>query len=224
MRIAGVRAFLVTLDWRATFRVSRIRQRCYRAGLHRSTARRINAGLNRQVSYLNRHSLLADLHMGEILDIKRGEAGLFGYGSLLLQGSMEQTLGRPYTRKRYACKLHGWSRRWNALYPNNRYYFSTGGDERLYPASIAYLNICRADVSVNGVLYVITEQELSAFDRREWIYDRVDVTRDLSECQVEGGVVWAYVAKPRLHNELDMACRGGCNPGIIHPHRRGGTG
>jgi cation transport regulator ChaC len=134
--------------------------------------------------------------MGEILDIKRGEAGLFGYGSLLLQRSMEQTLGRPYTRKRYACKLHGWSRRWNALYPNNRYYFSTGGDERLYPASIAYLNICRADVSVNGVLYVITEQELSAFDRREWIYDRVDVTRDLSECQVEGGVVWAYVAKP----------------------------
>jgi hypothetical protein len=90
--------------------------------------------------------------MGEILEIKRGEAGLFGYGSLLLQRSMEQTLGRPYTRKRYACKLHDWCRCWNALYPSNRYYFSTGGDERLYPASIAYLNIGRADVSVNGVL------------------------------------------------------------------------
>lgn len=132
----------------------------------------------------------------DIVRLREGEAGLFGYGSLLLQSSMEQTLGRPYAGTRYACELRGWRRCWNLLYPNNnQFYFVKAAGERCYPANIVYLNIYRVDTSVNGVIYIISEAELAGFDRREWPYDRVNIAGDLIDCEVRGGPVWAYAAK-----------------------------
>jgi cation transport regulator ChaC len=127
--------------------------------------------------------------------LAKGEVGLFGYGSLLLQSSMEQTLGRPYTAERYQCRLRGWRRRWNILYPNRTYYFDEPDGGRCYPENIVYLNIERADGILNGLVYIISESELPGYDQREWVYDRVDATTDLVGCEIQGGPIWGYVGK-----------------------------
>ncbi len=126
------------------------------------------------------------------LDLKPGEVGLFGYGSLLLKSSMERTLGRPYPAAPLACQLRGWRRTWNSLYPNEHFYYVNEG-ERRYPKNILYLNVSRDAGTLNGVLYAITEDDLREFDRREAVYTRVDVRDDLVDVEVRGGSAWMYV-------------------------------
>src|SRR3954454_16888931 len=128
--------------------------------------------------------------------LAKGEAGIFGYGSLLLQSSMETPLGRPYTGERHVCGLRGWRRRWNILYPEPSYYLEKPDGQRCYPENILYLNIERDEGSLNGVMYIVSEADLPDFDRWEWVYDRVDVTCDLLGCELEGGSAWAYTGKP----------------------------
>jgi cation transport regulator ChaC len=89
------------------------------------------------------------------LHLDNGKVAIFGYGSLILLESMERTLGRKYTLSRYACHLRGWKRVWTSLYPNSTFYFLGPDGERSYPKNILYLNVCRSDVSINGVVYVI---------------------------------------------------------------------
>jgi len=133
--------------------------------------------------------------MIDSLKLPSGMVGLVGYGSLILKSSMERTLGQPYSGKRYECHLRGWKRCWDALYPNRNFYFVKEDGKRCFPENILYLNIRRSHELLNGVLYVIPEAELPGFDKREWVYDRVNVAADLSDLTVEGDV-WAYVGKP----------------------------
>ena len=135
--------------------------------------------------------------MRERLALEPGEVGLFGYGSLLLRESMERTLGRPYGRSPVPCRVRGWRRTWDSLYPNSQFYYLEG-DQRRYPANIIYLNVSPANGAINGLLYVIGEGDLEGFDRREATYSRVDVRNDLIDLDVEGGPVWMYVTKPEF--------------------------
>lgn len=140
--------------------------------------------------------------MPESVDLQPGEAGLFGYGSLLNLASLERTLGRRYDRKRYACRLQGWRRAWDSLCPNERFYFEKPGGERCYPRNILYLNVRPSPAAVNGVLYVISEQDLPGFDEREAFYDRVKITGSLLDIDVRGGEAYVYVGRePHLMNQ-----------------------
>jgi cation transport regulator ChaC len=130
------------------------------------------------------------------LEVRPGEVGLFGYGSLLLLSSMERTLGRAYPGERRVCHLRGWRRTWDSIYPNQRYYFLDAGGERCYPKNILYLNATSGDDLLNGVVYTIPEDELAGFDKREAVYQRVDVRKDLTDLEVTSGPVWMYVGMP----------------------------
>jgi hypothetical protein len=134
--------------------------------------------------------------MPELLQLNPGEAVLFGYGSLLLQSSMERTFGRPYDRKPYVCHVEGWRRTWNSLYPNQRYYYLDGAGGKIYPENILYLNISRAAGMLNGLAYIIHDEDLPGFDKREAVYDRVDIREQLTDIEVRGGPAWAYTGKP----------------------------
>jgi cation transport regulator ChaC len=134
--------------------------------------------------------------MAERIQLNPRESAIFGYGSLLLKSSMERTLGRPYDRDRYTCHVSGWRRRWDSLYPNESYYYVGAAGEKVYPKNILYLNISRSDAALNGVLYIIDDAEVATFDKREAVYDRVDVRDQVTDVEIIGGAVWAYVGKP----------------------------
>ena len=136
--------------------------------------------------------------MREVVELVPGEVALFGYGSLLLQASMERTLQREYARRRYVCSIRGWCRTWDSLYPNDRYYFLQADGKRCYPANIVYLNIAPCEGRLNGVLYIVSEEELVGFDRREVYYSRVDITPQLTDVEVKGGRAFVYVGKPEF--------------------------
>lgn len=128
--------------------------------------------------------------------LRPDEHAVVGYGSLLSIASLEKTLGRSYTRPLLTCELEGWRRRWNVAMPNRSFVFHDGG-RWVTPEKIVYLNVePDAGARLNGVLFVVTSEELAQFDRREWIYDRVDVRHQLADVRVEGGAAWAYTAKP----------------------------
>ncbi len=127
-----------------------------------------------------------------------GESAIFGYGSLLLKRHMEFTLGRKYEKPFLACVLDGWFRTWDVIMQNKNFYADTPSG-RLVPENIIYLNIHpRTGGVLNGVVFIVRPEELAAFDRREWIYDRRTVTQDLKGVKIVGGEAFAYVAKPEL--------------------------
>src|SRR4051812_14756081 len=132
--------------------------------------------------------------MPQTIELKDGHIGLFGYGSLLLKSSMERTLGRPYDGDPIVCRVDGWRRTWNAITPNDRFFYLEDGRKH-YPASIIYLNVVPDRGSINGLVYVIDAEHLPGFDQREFTYSRVDVRAQL-DVAVEGGPVWMYVGKP----------------------------
>lgn len=139
------------------------------------------------------------------LRLAEGQSAVFGYGSLLSRASMEVTLGREYGGPFMVAALDGWRRAWNVQMPN-RTFFERTPDGDFVPKHIIYLNIRRAiGDSVNGTLFVVEPDELIAFDRREWIYDRVDVTGVVQGVSVVGGRVFVYVAKPEW-----LVCADGC--------------
>jgi hypothetical protein len=49
---------------------------------------------------------------------------------------------------------------------------------------------------VNGLVYLIAEHELAAFDRRENVYDRIDLSGEVVGISVVDGPLWVYVGKP----------------------------
>lgn len=135
----------------------------------------------------------------ETVMLKNGESAIFGYGSLLLRRHMEYTLGRPYTSSFIACHLEGWHRTWDVVMPNQRFYHETPAGP-VFPKNIVYLNVSHKAYSLlNGVLFVVRPEELEAFDRREWIYDRLAVAKDLRGVSVVGGEAYVYVGKPEFH-------------------------
>jgi hypothetical protein len=129
------------------------------------------------------------------IHLQDGQAGMFGYGSLLSVGSMESTLGYKFNSTPIICHLTGWRRTWDVVMPN-RGFFEPTAEGEFVPENIIYLNASRSSGTLlNGLLYILDAAELQLFDTREWIYDRVDVTADSSDLKVEGGSIYLYVAK-----------------------------
>ncbi|WP_221030587.1 gamma-glutamylcyclotransferase family protein [Actomonas aquatica] len=121
------------------------------------------------------------------------EVAMFGFGSLLLRESIAKSLGRPYEGPLHEVELVGWTRRWNVSMPNRAFYAETTEGE-LWPEKILYLNIVRqAGARMNGVVMVVRRSDLASMDRRESVYDRVDVAADLAGLDVPSGTpVYAY--------------------------------
>ena len=130
------------------------------------------------------------------IDLGPGRHAIFGYGSLLSLPSVERTLGHPYAGPLVVCDLEGWRRCWDVAMPN-RTFFTRIGDESVFPREILYLNIRRApEETMTGILFVVSNEELAAYDTRESAYDRVAVADALRGVTVEGGEAWTYVGKP----------------------------
>jgi len=145
------------------------------------------------------------IHM--ILEV--GMRAVFGYGSLLSIASLESTLGRRYEASRVLCEVRGWRRTWDVAMPNNKYYAQCP-EGPVRPKRVIYLNV-RPDVSgsVNGILFVISADELAAYDRREWIYSRTRVNQGLIGVRVTGGDAWLYVGRPEYLFPAPLSWRDG---------------
>lgn len=133
---------------------------------------------------------------GKVVHMRDGEAALFGYGSLLSLESLERTLAHPYTGPFVICALEGWRRVWDVAMPNESYFTETPS-HRMYPENILYLNVRpESGIVLNGVLFVVDQSELEAFDRREWIYTREEVTEQVRGAVIPSGKAYVYVGKP----------------------------
>jgi hypothetical protein len=64
------------------------------------------------------------------------------------------------------------------------------------PETILYLNV-RRDPGMNlpAIVFVVDPEELDAYDRRESIYGRIDVTDELN-VRIEGGRAHIYACRP----------------------------
>lgn len=130
------------------------------------------------------------------IDLHRGEAAVFGYGSLLSIESLELTLGHRYTGLFQPCWLKGWRRTWDIIVPNARRFYAELANERMYPDNIIYLNIRLSPGDlVIGVLFVVNEEDLFSYDGREWIYNRQEISEALSGVTLTGGPAFVYVGK-----------------------------
>lgn len=142
------------------------------------------------------HSGLAtEMAEQPVIRLRAGQTALVGYGSLLSRPSLERTLGRAYTGPFLPCVTRGWRRTWDAAMPNRTFY-----EERpegpMTPETILYLNVRRDPATdLTGVVFVVEPEELVAYDTRESIYDRVDVTDEL-DVRIEGGKAYIYVCRP----------------------------
>lgn len=141
------------------------------------------------------------------LEMHNGESAIFGYGSLLLKSQIELTLGGEYEGPLAPCTLDGWVRIWNSIMPNKNFYTDLS-PHRLFPQNIIYLNIQpKAGSVLNGVLFTVHPEQLAAFDKREWIYNRQTITRYLGGVEIIGGEAFAYVGKPEsiLRSAADLS-------------------
>ena len=143
-----------------------------------------------------------------ILEIPQGFAGIVAYGSLISLPSMEQTLGHKYNGPVHEIHLRGWERMWSSVRPFNDpqaiaagaprmdIYFLRGA-ERVPVIGAAELNVYpKKKGRINGILYLITEEELLSLDKREHGYRRVDVTDRIEEFRFRSGKVYIYEGLP----------------------------
>jgi len=121
---------------------------------------------------------------------------------------MEQTLGRKYDGPVHEIHLRGWQREWTCVRPFNDPQAIAAGapkidvhflrdGERVPIIGAAELNIYpKKKGRINGVLYLITGEELLSLDKREHGYKRADVTDRIEEFQFRGGKVYVYEGLP----------------------------
>ncbi len=132
------------------------------------------------------------------INLQPGEHALVGYGSLLSVASMERTLGHPYAGPWHVVRVNGWRRGWDVQMPNTQWAYRDG-DRSVTPERVVYLNVRpQTNAHINGALFVITADEMSLFDQRESVYDRVDVTSAIEGVHITGGAAWMYVAQTQF--------------------------
>jgi hypothetical protein len=143
------------------------------------------------------------------LEIPEGSAGVIAYGSLISLPSMEETLGHKYKSPIYQIHLRGYERVWACVRPFNDPQAIAAGarkidayflrdTERVPIIGAAELNIYPKKKGwINGILYLITNDELLSLDKRERGYRRVDVTDRIEEFRFRGGKVYVYEGFPR---------------------------
>jgi len=136
------------------------------------------------------------------LEIPEGLTGIISYGSLISVPSMEKTLGHKYEGPIHEVHLLGYERVWTCVRPwdSSTRKFSAyvlRGEERVPILGAAELNIYpKKTGKINGVLYLITDDELLSFDQRERGYQRVEVTEKIEEFSFSGGKVYVYEGLP----------------------------
>ncbi len=142
------------------------------------------------------------------IEIKPGLTGVVGYGTLIIRGSLEQTLGHKYVGRSYPVHVTGFARSWSLRRPFRDPKKSvpgtakTGvafrGEGKEIPLSgIVELNISpEKNGRLNGILYLLSEEELRKVDKREAAYRRLDVTGNIEEFTFAGGRVYIYEALP----------------------------
>ena len=147
------------------------------------------------------------------IEIPEGSTGIVAYGSLMSLRSMEQTLGHKYEGSIRQVHLTGYEREWKCVRPFNdprapsadiqkidAYYLRDNA--RVPVLGTAELNIHpREKGRINAILYVISDTDMSEFDRREWGYRRVDVTDQIEEFRFRSGRVYAYEGLPARTDE-----------------------
>jgi hypothetical protein len=155
------------------------------------------------------------------LEIPEGFSGIIAYGSLISLPSMEQSLGHRYEGPLHEVHLTGYERVWTCVRPwNDPLATAAGakkfdayilrGTERVPILGAAELNLYpKKKGRINGVLYLITDEELLRFDEREWGYRRVDVTDKIEEFRVRGGKVYVYEGLPGSPSD-SSAEKGAC--------------
>jgi hypothetical protein len=142
------------------------------------------------------------------LEIPKGLTGIVAYGSLISLPSMEQTLGHKYEGPVREVHVKDYERSWACVRPFNSPQAAAAGgkkfegyllrgSERVPVLGTAALNLYpRKKGRVNGVLYLVTDEELHEFDQREWGYRRADVTDRIEEFRFRGGKVYVYEGLP----------------------------
>ena len=140
----------------------------------------------------------------KIIEIKEGLVGMIGYGSLMSLKSFEQTLGHKYSDSIYQVHLNGYLREWSYFRPINdpkstpvngfKYYaFILQNTDTIPIDGIVNLTISPKENSkINCILYLITTEELIQFDKREFGYQKVDITDKIEEYSFKSGQVYAY--------------------------------
>jgi cation transport regulator ChaC len=125
---------------------------------------------------------------------------LFAYGSLVDPASAAATIGREVASCGWV-RLRGFRRRWSTCRDNlaSEKTFALGDGS--IPAWCLGLNVepCTGTAGPNGVLFVVTEEELERLDWRELRYDRIEVTPAVEPLPELVGPVFAYVAKPERY-------------------------
>jgi hypothetical protein len=142
------------------------------------------------------------------IEIKEGLVGMIGYGSLMSLQSMEQTLGHKYTDSAYQVHVVDCIRGWTYFRPINdpqvtstegfKYYgFLLQNNDSIPFDGMVNLNIGTKNGSrMNCILYLITQEDLNKFDKREIGYQKVDVTDKIEEYNINGGKVYVYEHVP----------------------------
>ena len=143
------------------------------------------------------------------IEIPEGSAGIIAYGSLISLPSMEQTLGHKYDGPIYEVHLRGYERVWTCVRPFNDPQAIAAGAKRIDAyflretehvpiTGTMELNIYPKKKGwINGILYLITSEELLSLDKRERGYRRVDVTDRIEEFRFREGKVYVYEGLPR---------------------------
>jgi len=142
------------------------------------------------------------------IEIPKGSVGIVAYGSLISLPSLQQTLGHNYNGPNYEVHLKGYERVWTCVRPFNDPKAIAAGakridvhflrdTERVPVIGAAELNIYpKKEGRLNGVLYLVTNEELLSLDKRERGYRRVDVTDRIEEFRFRGGKVYVYEGLP----------------------------
>ena len=152
----------------------------------------------------------------DTIKIQEGFAGMVGYGSLMSLKSMESTLGHQYNDSAYIIHLNGFIRAWTSYRPFNDRKVS----DSKYPEfkgfiiqnndSIPFDGIVRLNVEfkenskINGILYLLSKEDLIKFDKREVGYERIDVTNRIEEYKIYGEKVYVYQQTPDYYDKTTL--------------------
>jgi hypothetical protein len=157
-------------------------------------------------------SAFCNAQQKETLRIKEGYAGMVGYGSLMSLKSMESTLGYQYNDSAYIIHLNGFVRAWTSYRlfndpkagdskkPEFTAYIIEDSDSIPFDG-IVQLNVeYQENSKINCILYILSDEDIINFDKREFGYERVDVTDKVEEYSILGGKVYVYQQVPGYYD------------------------
>ena len=135
---------------------------------------------------------------------------IVGYGSLINLASLRRTL--PKVQESHPVRIHGYKRSWNAQ------------EDMTNSFSTTYLGIEKDELSLfNGVLFEVDESQLDLIDSREFLYNRIELSRNSIEVLdsdfelKKEQKIWIYLTKtpknataefPLIQSYIDVCIKG----------------